>query len=302
MATIPPLCACSKCGAELPLTPEYFYQSTIDARGTSKRCKACLSSAAKSWKAENRPRINERQQVRRAAQRPPKSEIDRTVKACSSCGETFPATSEYFYGVKKLDTRCKPCARRFAAEWLAANRERANATAREWIARNPEKRKAICRRYNQKNAAKLAAGLKARRRRAGVPEKRYITEDKRAYNRAYHREWRLRNPEKFKAIQQRSAKNRPWAARVSKARRRALEAQAPGQYTTADVRRQYEAQGGLCYWCGTHLDASFHADHYIPLSRGGSNWPDNIVCACGPCNLRKHNKMPNEFRALLASE
>ncbi|MBZ5623051.1 MAG: HNH endonuclease [Acidobacteriia bacterium] len=38
-------------------------------------------------------------------------------------------------------------------------------------------------------------------------------------------------------------------------------------------------------------------DHYIPLSKGGTNFPDNIVLACWPCNNRKRAKLPSEFRS-----
>jgi 5-methylcytosine-specific restriction endonuclease McrA len=33
----------------------------------------------------------------------------------------------------------------------------------------------------------------------------------------------------------------------------------------------------------------------VPLSRGGSNGPENIVIACPTCNLAKKDKMPHEW-------
>jgi 5-methylcytosine-specific restriction endonuclease McrA len=33
----------------------------------------------------------------------------------------------------------------------------------------------------------------------------------------------------------------------------------------------------------------------IPLDRGGSNGPENIVIACPECNHSKHNKLPHEW-------
>ena len=35
-------------------------------------------------------------------------------------------------------------------------------------------------------------------------------------------------------------------------------------------------------------------DHVIPKSRGGRSSWTNVVAACGPCNLRKANKMPGQ--------
>jgi len=37
-------------------------------------------------------------------------------------------------------------------------------------------------------------------------------------------------------------------------------------------------------------------DHVIPRSRGGRTSWDNVVTACGPCNLRKADKLPREIK------
>jgi 5-methylcytosine-specific restriction endonuclease McrA len=52
-----------------------------------------------------------------------------------------------------------------------------------------------------------------------------------------------------------------------------------------------------CVYCGDHMpthDLTF--DHVIPRSRGGRTSWDNVVTACGPCNLRKGSKLPKEIR------
>jgi 5-methylcytosine-specific restriction endonuclease McrA len=36
-------------------------------------------------------------------------------------------------------------------------------------------------------------------------------------------------------------------------------------------------------------------DHLIPLSRGGTNDWTNVITACGPCNTRKANHLPEEI-------
>ncbi len=35
-------------------------------------------------------------------------------------------------------------------------------------------------------------------------------------------------------------------------------------------------------------------DHYVPLSRGGSNALSNLRLACGPCNWRRGNALPDD--------
>lgn len=55
-----------------------------------------------------------------------------------------------------------------------------------------------------------------------------------------------------------------------------------------------------CTYCGcSPEDRKMHADHAVPLSRGGSDAWHNLVPACEPCNLRKHSKTPEEFMASL---
>ena len=50
--------------------------------------------------------------------------------------------------------------------------------------------------------------------------------------------------------------------------------------------------GRECYWCG--MDAST-VDHIIPVAKGGTDDPENLVAACRKCNFSKQDKMPDEF-------
>jgi 5-methylcytosine-specific restriction endonuclease McrA len=53
--------------------------------------------------------------------------------------------------------------------------------------------------------------------------------------------------------------------------------------------------GFSCQYC-SHRRATpeLTFDHVIPRARGGRTSWDNVVTACGPCNLRKGSKMPRE--------
>lgn len=42
-----------------------------------------------------------------------------------------------------------------------------------------------------------------------------------------------------------------------------------------------------CFWCGTYLPKGGHADHIIPIAKGGSHTSDNVCAACPTCNLKK---------------
>jgi len=80
-----------------------------------------------------------------------------------------------------------------------------------------------------------------------------------------------------------------YLARVSKPRRRALEAAAPGQVTAEQLQARIDYYGGLCWMCGAPWTC---IDHVKPLARGGCNWPANLRPACRSCNARKHHHWP----------
>lgn len=57
----------------------------------------------------------------------------------------------------------------------------------------------------------------------------------------------------------------------------------------------FERDGAACRYCG-ETDAPFEIDHILPVSRGGSNDPDNLALACFPCNRAKGSKLIEEWQ------
>jgi len=51
--------------------------------------------------------------------------------------------------------------------------------------------------------------------------------------------------------------------------------------------------GHRCQFCGRG-DLPLTVDHVIPLSRGGEDTWENLVCACVQCNNRKGDRTPEE--------
>lgn len=70
---------------------------------------------------------------------------------------------------------------------------------------------------------------------------------------------------------------------------------AEGTHTTDDIALILEEQNFTCPYCLASLADGYHVDHYIPLSLGGSNWPDNLQCLCPTCNTRKGAKLPYDW-------
>lgn len=158
-----------------------------------------------------------------------------------------------------------------AAKYHAANKDRAKKYFAAYKEANLDKIKA--RRKAYKIANKNSISEKGKQYRASVRDK--LLEKKKAYYRE--------NREKYRAY----VRNR-----------RALFREAEGVHTPEDVQKILETQKWLCAeaTCKADLRKTIrHVDHIIPLSRGGSNWPENLQCLCHRCNRSKWAKMPEQW-------
>lgn len=69
-----------------------------------------------------------------------------------------------------------------------------------------------------------------------------------------------------------------------------------GHHTPDDRQLIFELQNAQCFYCACELTyGKFHGDHYIALSKDGSNARHNIVIACPCCNIGKRDKDPVNF-------
>jgi hypothetical protein len=64
----------------------------------------------------------------------------------------------------------------------------------------------------------------------------------------------------------------------------------------------FARDGYRCVYCGfqderngSDAGLALHVDHALPLSRGGTDEPSNLVTSCVNCNLRKGDKTAEEF-------
>lgn len=94
-------------------------------------------------------------------------------------------------------------------------------------------------------------------------------------------------------------KKHPDRAKTRVHKRRALLKKASGIFTASDVRLLLASQNGLCWWCSAPVGDKYHVDHRIPVSRGGTNSPENLCISCAECNLKKGAKLPQEWNGRL---
>lgn len=250
-----PLKQCSKCKQLKPSNPQYFHRDKRREDGLFPQCKQCCS------------------------RRKP-SDVEPGFRRCSRCKEVFPETLQYFQHTirrrgENLTSACKMCLSKSKKARYQANIEEARLYARKQYVKHKDRRTASSRAryaanplsYREKRLRYLSKpGAKQRQyehiyeyyRRPGIQERR------REYMRAYGHNRRVLIRNKGRTL------------------------------TAKDVQQQYKAQKGKCYWCGKKLE-KYHIDHIVPVSRGGSNEPSNVVLACPTCNHRKSSKLPHEW-------
>lgn len=82
----------------------------------------------------------------------------------------------------------------------------------------------------------------------------------------------------------------------SQARRARLKA-ADGKWNISDLRVMRWRQNGICPICNRKLgEHGLSVDHWIPLSKGGSNGTENMRLTHGSCNFSKGGRHPDTMR------
>lgn len=83
-------------------------------------------------------------------------------------------------------------------------------------------------------------------------------------------------------------------------RRRQRKHGAIGEPTVAEIFSKIRSYHNRCYYCYGRITrkkySRFTLDHFIPLSRGGTNSIENIVPCCHSCNQLKKDLWPWEFK------
>ena len=173
---------------------------------------------------------------------------------------------------------CRSCdqKRRYATTYKGRYSEQ----YKNWTKNNPDKSREIAKRYYLKNKDKA----RERQRRSYERNK----EERRAKQRERYRE----NSEYYKNRARQYAKLHPDKKRLYQSWRR-VRIYSTGNLSTF-IERQWRVVlfGSQCAYCGGAYE---EMDHIIPLSKGGSDNPGNLVPACRRCNATKKTKEWKEW-------
>lgn len=230
--------------------------------------------------------------------------------------------------IAKEDDAKKQKARDRARQWRIDHPERAKAAYRTWANRNKDRVRAYGEQYYEKNR-----GDRPRRQRRSIEElcesarkrarewysnnkeralsnvKLYcenngekISERRKVYREANsehikvkQRSYYAANPSAYKERSRAWRKNNPESVKAYGRNRRARMVGAEGNHTNQEIMELMQKQRHECAYCHANIRETYHADHIVPLIRGGSNWIHNIQLLCASCNLKKNARHPVEF-------
>ena len=197
------------------------------------------------------------------------------AKRCTRCNQWKDA-SEFYKDRSKRDglkSHCKTCHEAYKRGYRATPAARLLQERREYL-----------RRFSvvARPTDDLAARYQAWRARNAARRKAHL--------RSMLRKWHAQHPSESR----RWARENHETARASAQEQRAARAEAAiNTLTPTEWQWLLERFDFRCAYCGQHGDG-LTPDHVIPLSRGGNNSLSNIVPACGPCNLHKGARTPDE--------
>lgn len=203
-----------------------------------------------------------------------------TMKICPDCKElkTFDSFSKNKKAKDGFMHKCKEC----CSKYYFANKERFKEARAQYrldnVDRTKERYLANIDRIKENKKEYYLANIDK--------IKKYRKE-----NAHIRRQWNLANAKKIREQQRQYDLANRERRKDSDGRRRAKKL-SNGIYEISkkELKRIYSS---ACFYCGS--TNSIHADHVIPISKGGRHSIGNLVPACAKCNMSKGSKLLIEW-------
>lgn len=189
-------------------------------------------------------------------------------------------------------------------------RQRPEFKARQRAARQTPEAKVKRKAYNQTEKTKASKKAYAERNCEKILESRrqYRQSEKGKENwRKYYqanketikarvKEWAKNNPERLKARMKAWSKTENGKTSEVNHRRKRRLAKCKNhtiRFKPSEVKAVMSAFDSRCAYCGTSERITL--DHFIPLDKGGTHTPSNVIPACLSCNSSKRNHEAYEW-------
>jgi 5-methylcytosine-specific restriction endonuclease McrA len=193
--------------------------------------------------------------------------------------------------------------REYDRKYYHENPEKYQDKSRKWREANPDyvcetDRTDYLRQYHIDNAEREKEYRKSRKHIQDQYNKTYYTENSAhisASSKAYYAANRQQVAAKTKARRAANPEKYRNMARAAKYNRK----KALGKLTSAICQQVWDMGGGVCAYCsGQVFEESWELEHCTPISRGGTNFLDNLVVSCTDCNHKKFKNTVLEFLGL----
>ena len=205
-----------------------------------------------------------------------------TEKKCSKCGEVKPV-SEFHKSKANEDGLvyiCKQCIKDYQKQWREENKILNSKRHKDYYQANKERITKNNRIHYQANKDYYKDYYKDYQPQWYEKNRDIINKNARDYYQA--------NKERVLNKNKKWVKNNPDKNKERRTRRRARKVNAEGSFTEAEFKQQLIFYHYKCLSCGEDLkEVIIHRDHIQPLSKGGSNYIENIQPLCAHCNCSK---------------
>ncbi len=216
---------------------------------------------------------------------------------CSVCKQSV---TEMRIRHRAKRSTCKPCRSGNRKRYYWKNPDLSRAKTKQWRKDNPEKAAVVAEKIKMYHEAHREELVQYRHDYFLANREKYKERRAENYreNRADYirkaREWKDANPERAKATSDAWRIANPDKIRANTERRRSRYV---GSFTDSDIAVLRKRQKGKCGnpSCDKNLKDGFHIDHILPVSKGGTCWPENLQLLCPKCNIKKSAKDPYEW-------
>lgn len=111
---------------------------------------------------------------------------------------------------------------------------------------------------------------------------------------SYHKDYRKRNSEKYIGYQKKYFLEHPEKRKEIRRRMKNKRRMVVGWHTEGEWEKLKIQYGNQCPSCNNE-NVIFTKDHIIPITKGGSDYIENIQPLCRSCNARKGNRSSMRF-------